>query len=79
MVPWVAVGEDRQGRFVFVVEPEEGGEGTVRRRAVTVGEVGENIEIVDGLDEGEMVVTAGTRRLVDGMRVRIEAEGAGSS
>lgn len=79
MVPWVAVGEDREGRFVFVVEPEDGDEGTVRRRAVTVGEVGENIEIVEGLQEGEMIVTAGTRRLVDGMRVRLEGGGADSS
>mgnify|MGYP001826164979 CR=1 FL=1 len=71
MVPWVAVGEDRDGRFVFVVEPEEGGTGIVHRRAVTLGEIGEEIEIVEGLQEGELLVTAGTRRLIDGMRVRV--------
>ncbi len=74
MVPWVAVGEDRGGRFVFVVEPEEGGVGIVHRRSVTVGEVGKEIEILQGIREGELLVTAGTRRLTDGMRVKIQGE-----
>jgi len=74
IVPWVAVGEDRDGRFVFVVEPEESGIGIVHRRAVTLGEVGKEIEIIEGLEEGELLVTAGTRRLIDGMRVKIEVE-----
>ena len=70
-VPWVAVGEDRQGRFVFVLEPGGDGTGTVHRRPVQVGALGEEIEILDGLAEGELVVTAGVRRLSDGMRVRV--------
>lgn len=73
-VPWVAVGEDRDGRFVFVVEPQGEGVGVVRRRSVTVGEVGKEIEIVGGLEEGELLVTAGTRRLIDGMQVKVAAE-----
>lgn len=74
IVPWVAVGEDRDGRFVFVVEPGTEGTGVVRRRSVTVGEVGQEIEILAGLEEGELLVTAGTRRLIDGMRVKIANE-----
>lgn len=74
LVPWVAVGEDRDGRFVFVVEAEDGGTGIVRRRAVSLGEVGKEIEIVDGLEEGELLITAGTRRLVEGMRVKVDPE-----
>ena len=74
IVPWVSVGEDRDGRFVFIVEPAGDGTGTVSRRAVTLGEVGRDIEILEGLAEGDLLVTAGTRRLVDGMRVRIDIE-----
>ncbi len=76
VVPGVAVGEDREGRYVFVLERgagEAAGEGVVRRRAVEVGDEVQGlggIEIRSGLEAGEEVVTAGVRRLADGMRVR---------
>lgn len=76
-VPWVAVGEDRDGRFVFVLEPQSEGVGTVHRRAVSVGDIGQSIEILDGITAGELVVTAGTRRLTDGMRVKLEDKSGG--
>jgi RND family efflux transporter MFP subunit len=79
VVPWVAVGEDREGRFVFVLEPESEGVGTVHRRAVTIGAIGQSIEILDGIEEGDFVVTAGTRRLTDGMRVKLEGEAGGGA
>ena len=68
----VAVGEDRDGRFVFVVEPsDEEGVGVVKRRNVTVAGFFEyDIDILDGLSDGDFVVTAGVSRLVDGQRVR---------
>ncbi len=79
-VPWVAVGEDREGRFVFVLEPDSEGIGTVHRRSVSVGAIGKNIEILDGLEEGgELIVTAGTRRLSDGMRVKLDGEAGGGA
>lgn len=69
--PLVAVGEDQNGRFVYVVEPASGDTATVRRRAVEVGDLSEHgLRIVDGLEAGEIVVTAGVRRLSDGMTVR---------
>jgi len=46
----------------------------VHRRSVTLGDVGKEIEILEGLAEGELLITAGTRRLVDGMRVKIDSE-----
>lgn len=73
-----AVGEDRQGRFVYVVEPDtvHDGLGTVRRRAVEVGEMaGGLLEIATGLADGERVVTAGVSRLVDGQTVRLQGAG----
>lgn len=78
LVPPVAVGEDRAGRFVFVVEPEgEDADDGVRlavahRRAVSVGELSERgLEIYSGLSEGEFLVTAGVRRIKDGQRVKL--------
>ena len=81
LVPFVSVGEDTRGRFVFVLEPDGAGEeGTVRRRPVTVGETLQagSIHVVSGVRPGERVVTAGVRRLVDGMRVLHLGNGAGS-
>jgi len=69
----VAIGEDRDGRFVYVVEPgDEPGVGIVHRREVmTAGfSTGEGIEVAQGLNDGEFVVTAGVSRLIDGQRVR---------
>ncbi|MCZ6766730.1 MAG: efflux RND transporter periplasmic adaptor subunit, partial [bacterium] len=68
----VAVGEDRDGRFVYIVEPSgEPGIGVVKRREVTTaGITGGGIEISQGLNDGEFVVTAGVTRLIDGQRVR---------
>jgi RND family efflux transporter MFP subunit len=71
LVPAVSVGEDRDGRFVFVLEE---GSGVVRRRGVSVGELtADGIEILSGLEEGERIVTAGVRRLSDGEEVRVSS------
>ena len=70
LVPSVAVGEDRQGRFVFVVEPSDEGRGIVHRRPVEVGELTpEGFEILSGLNDGDRVVTAGVSKIEDGMTV----------
>ena len=72
VVPPVAVGEDQNGRFVFVVEPADSGYGVARRRTVSVGELTtDGLEILEGLDDGDRVVTAGIGQIVDGLRVRI--------
>jgi len=72
LIPTVAVGEDRKGRFVFVFNGGEGGIGVARRRAVEISTVSSGgIEILSGLREGERVITAGVRRIVDGLQVRL--------
>lgn len=74
LVPPVAVGEDRQGRFVFVVEDVNAERGVARRRDVEVGELtSEGIEIRSGLAEGDLLVTAGVTKLVDGTTVKLLA------
>jgi len=70
--PTWSVGEDRDGNFVWVVEPTDDGLATVRRRRVTVGEVmGDHIEVRESLVAGDRVVTAGVSRITDGMTVRV--------
>jgi RND family efflux transporter MFP subunit len=74
-VPLTAVGEDRNGRFVFVVAEEEEGVGTVARRPVTVGAIeGDRLQILDGVAAGDKVVTAGVSRIQDGLLVRVPAQ-----
>lgn len=73
IVPAVAVGEDSKGRFVYVIEPTEEEEyGFARRRAVRVGELTpEGLEILEGVEEDELVITAGVSRIVDGQKVKL--------
>jgi RND family efflux transporter MFP subunit len=71
-IPPFAVGEDRQGRFVFIAEPGTDGLATARRRVVKVGDLtGGGLEILEGLEEGELLITAGVSRIEDGMQVRL--------
>ena len=71
-VPTVAVGEDREGNFVFVLE-QAGDSWFARRRSVTVGDITDHatLLITDGLAEGEYIATAGVRRIQDGLEVRL--------
>jgi RND family efflux transporter MFP subunit len=75
MVPPVAVGEDRAGRYVYVIEilPDDPGYGITHRRSVGVGELtGEGMEVFEGLSDGDLVVTAGISRIQEGQRVKIQ-------
>jgi RND family efflux transporter MFP subunit len=72
IVPLKAVTEDNQGRFVYLVEPEAEGFGLVRRQTIRKGELtAEGIEILEGITEGDLLVTAGLSRITNGLRVRL--------
>ena len=75
VLPVTAVISDPSGTFVYVAEPGElAGEGLVRRRAVTLGELSQSgIEIREGLQVGDRVVTAGISVIRDGQRVLVPA------
>ena len=66
-VPLSAVtGQNREA--LFVVTPEN----TLERRAVNVGsDDGTYIEILEGLKEGETVVTSATTGLENGVKVEV--------
>ena len=75
VVPPTAVAEDREGRFVFVAEPTADGFAVVRRRAVVVGAFAPGgLEVLQGLNDGDRVVTAGVSRIQDGASVRLMAQ-----
>jgi RND family efflux transporter MFP subunit len=74
IVPSEAVGEDRQGRFVFLVTPlpEQEDLGVIRRQPVTIGEMTSGgMEILTGLTAGDLVVTAGINYIDDGQKVKL--------
>lgn len=72
IVPANAVGEDTGGNFVFTVTDSGDGFAVVHKKKVTVGTLtGEGFEILSGLQDGELVVTAGIANLSDGMKVRM--------
>jgi len=77
VVPAFAVGEDRDGRFVYVVEELGNGVGRAVRRDVSVGTLTSDsgLEILRGLVDGERVITAGVSRIQDGREVRLDAGG----
>ncbi|WP_298892754.1 efflux RND transporter periplasmic adaptor subunit [uncultured Psychroserpens sp.] len=71
VVPANAVGEDSNGRFVFLVE--EGETTKVKKQPITIGNLtGDGFEIVSGLTEGQKIATAGLQTLLDGQEVRLQ-------
>jgi multidrug efflux system membrane fusion protein len=75
VLPVTAVINDPNGTFVYVAEPAEiDDEAIVRRRDVTLGELSQSgIEIAEGLQLGDRVITAGLSVIRDGQRVLIPA------
>lgn len=76
-VPLTAVGEDRDGRFVFRVEGEPGSEGVVRRTAIETGKLtASGIYLTKGIEVGQRIVVAGVSRIKDGQTVRVPEKSA---
>ncbi|MDX1569993.1 MAG: efflux RND transporter periplasmic adaptor subunit [Xanthomonadales bacterium] len=70
ILPVAAVAHDPGGSFVYLAVPGEAGEAIVTRRPVTLGELTESgIEVREGLNPGERVITAGVSVIRDGQRV----------
>ena len=70
-VPAEAVGEDSEGRFVFLID-ESGDQTVVRKTPVTVGLLdSRGFEVLDGLSKGQKIATAGLQTLMDGQEVTL--------
>jgi RND family efflux transporter MFP subunit len=75
IVPYVSVGEDASGRFVFVLEPAGEDRLVARRRPVTVGDATPSgLTVLEGLADGELIATAGVHRLATGQEVTLLGE-----
>ena len=73
IVPVKAVGEDTNGNFVFVIESEDGKVGTVKKQAITIGELKTGgFEVLSGLKEGQRYATAGLQSLLDNQKVSLQ-------
>ena len=74
VVPEQALVPEQGDMFVFLVK-----DGTVEKRLVRIGQrrVG-NVQVVQGLSAGDLVVTEGTQKLRDGARVQV-AKGAANA
>jgi multidrug efflux system membrane fusion protein len=75
-VPFVSVGEDRDGNYVFVLESVDGEIYKAVRRKIEIDALPTpaGIGVLSGLAEGELIVTAGLRRLTDGQIVTLLGE-----
>ena len=67
VIPASVVRTDTEGRYVWIVEGD-----LVRKRHVTLGGFsGTGVIVLDGLSEGEKVITEGVQKVSGGMKVRI--------
>ena len=72
IVPVGAVGEDIDGNFVFTLTKSENGLAITDKKKVMVGELShEGFEILEGLQNGALVVTAGVESLTDSITVKL--------
>ena len=70
-VPANAVGEDANGKFVFVIS-ESNGKSVVNKRPIKIGDLTpEGFEVVSGVQAGERIATAGLQTLLDGQEVKL--------
>jgi RND family efflux transporter MFP subunit len=72
IVPANAIGEDSEGRFVFLVDGDET-KATVKKQYVEIGSLSSNgFTIEKGLSAGQKIATAGLQTLLDGQQVRLQ-------
>jgi len=74
-VPEEAIVPEQGEMYVFVVEDDR-----VEKRRIRLGErrVG-NVQVVEGLAVGEMVVTEGTQKIRDGSLVAVQPAAAAAA
>ena len=71
VIPSAAIREDGSGRYVFVAA-----DGTARRREIRIGDrLGDRVQVLDGLSEGDVIVTSALSSLDDGAAVNATVRG----
>ncbi|MEO0652655.1 MAG: efflux RND transporter periplasmic adaptor subunit, partial [Planctomycetota bacterium] len=75
VVPRIALLRDRSGETVLVAKSD----GTYERREVTLGpDVGRSVAVLDGIAEGDIVITEGHDRIRPGMLLDVEVVDPGA-
>lgn len=71
-VPVEAVGKDHQDHFVFVLTKQNEQVYMAKKKTITIGKLTPaGFELISGLQEGDIVATAGLKSLMDGMEVTL--------
>lgn len=72
VAPIEAVGKNANGNFVFVLHKATDAQYLVEKRPVLIGEMfPKGFEVINGLEENELVATAGLTFLRDSMKVKL--------
>jgi RND family efflux transporter MFP subunit len=71
VVPANAVGENSNGRFVFVLN-QNGETAIANKQTIEIGKLtSEGFEVISGLKSGQLIATAGLQTLLEGQEVSI--------
>lgn len=71
----VVIGSDEK-KYVYVITDLENGVGTAKKIPVELGAVNSlGVEVKDGLESGQYVVTAGSTQIVEGQKVKLMQKG----
>jgi RND family efflux transporter MFP subunit len=69
VIPLTVMQTDEKGKYVYVIETENGKK-VARKKTIAAGEIyGENVEVKGGLKIGDQVITEGFQSLYDGQAV----------
>ncbi|WP_063850651.1 efflux RND transporter periplasmic adaptor subunit [Flammeovirga sp. SJP92] len=72
VLPLSAIGEDEHGNFVYTIEDHSDELGVIGKQYIKVGELtDEGILINEGVEQGQMIVTAGLHTLINGQIVKL--------
>lgn len=72
VVPTNAVGENSQGRFVFVLN-QKGETAIANKQTIKIGKLtSDGFEVISGLTSGQLIATAGLQTLLEGQEVSIK-------
>ena len=71
-VPPIAVKGSGNENYVYLVNPLEDGVGVVEIRMVKVGDLtNSGLKVIEGIKDGDLIVTAGWQSIVNGQRVKL--------
>lgn len=72
LIPVEAVGKDDKGNFVYALRQKADNVFTVEKKIITIGDLlPKGFAVKSGLEDGELVATAGLKSLINGQEVKL--------